>query len=245
VDPEDLVDLFDVAEVDDDLPAASWNVAPTDLVPVVLERLRDDVVVRRLRPLHWGLVPSWSKDTGGGARMINARSETLAEKPAFRKALAARRCLLPADGYYEWYETGARTAKGKPVKQPYFIRRADGEPLAMAGLYEFWKDPAFEGDEAPTGGPRSPWYLSCTVITTAAEDALGTIHERMPMIIGADDWGAWLDPRATDTAAAIELLHVTEPGLLLPYPVSTEVNSVRNNGPQLVEPAEPVEDTGA
>lgn len=232
VDPEELAELFAVAEVDDDLPPASWNVAPTDLVPVVLERLRDDQVVRRLRPLHWGLVPSWSSDISGGARMINARRETLAERPAFRKALAARRCLLPADGYYEWYDTGARTAKGKPVKQPYFIARADGAPLAMAGLYEFWKDPNIEGEAA--------WYLSCTVITTAAEDSLGTIHDRMPMIIDAEDWDAWLDPTATAPDAATTLLQVTQPQLLLPYPVSTEVNSVRNNGPHLVDPAPPV-----
>ncbi len=222
-DPDDLRDAFDVDEIADDLPGPSWNVAPTEQVPVVMERLVQVRPVRKLRPLHWGLVPSWAKDPSIGSRMINARVETIATKPAFRKALGVRRCLLPADGYYEWYDTGQTDAKGKPVKQPYFIHPADG-PLAMAGLYEYWKS------------PTEQWYLSCTVITTEATDALGRIHDRMPMIIDAAVRDRWLDPTLTDTDEAVELLQVVEPGRLLTHPVSTEVGSVRNNGPHLVDP---------
>lgn len=246
-DPDELVELFEVDEVADDLPAASYNVAPTDPVPAVLERkAKDDTAVRpergvtrKLRPLRWGLVPSWAKDRSIGARMINARVESVAYKPAFRKAFAARRCLLPADGYYEWYELeeGAATSTGrrrKPRKQPFFLHRTDGRPLVMAGIYEFWKDPA-------AGGDADPWVLSCSVITTTATDAVGHIHDRMPMVIGPEAWNAWLDPALTDSDAAVELLQVTEAAQLEAYAVSTEVNSVRNNGPDLVRPlpAEP------
>ncbi|HIT74414.1 MAG TPA: SOS response-associated peptidase [Candidatus Avipropionibacterium avicola] len=225
-DPDTLVDAFDVDEVDDDLPGPSWNVAPTDQVPVVMERdsKQADRTVRKLRPLHWGLVPSWAKDPSIGARMINARVETVAEKPAFRKAFAVRRCLLPADGYYEWYDTGEKTPKGKAIKQPYFIHPGGDEPMAMAGLYEYWRSPSQQ------------WYLSCTVITTEATDALGRIHDRMPMTIARAGWSAWLDPERTDPDDAAELLEVVEPARLLSHPVSTEVGSVRNNGPHLVDP---------
>lgn len=222
-DPDELRDIFGVDALDDELPGPSWNVAPTDQVPVVLERMVEDEKVRKLRPLHWGLVPSWAKDPSIGSRMINARVETIATKPAFRKALGVRRCLLPADGYYEWYDTGETTAKGKPVKQPYFIRPADG-PLAMAGLYEYWKS------------PTDQWYLSCTVITTEASDAVGRIHDRMPMTVPAAVRDRWLDPTLTETDDAVELLQVIEPEQLLTHPVSTAVGSVRNNGPQLVDP---------
>ncbi len=147
--------------------------------------------------LRWGLVPSWSKNATGGARMINARFETVADKPAFRKAFRSRRCLLPAAGYYEWYDTGATGPRGKPVKQPYFIHRADSELLVMAGLYEFWRDPA-RSQEADGG-----WLATCTIITTEATDAVGHLHDRMPMVVSADRWDAWLDPRATDARSPI------------------------------------------
>ncbi|MFX4272993.1 SOS response-associated peptidase [Propionibacteriaceae bacterium Y1685] len=231
-DPDLLVEEFEIDEVDDGLPESNWNIAPTDPVPAVLERAADDQVTRKLRPLRWGLVPSWAKDKSIGARMINSRLETVAEKPAFRKAFRSRRCLLPADGYFEWYETerthtSGRNA-GKPIKQPFFIHRADGGRLVMAGLYEFWKDPKLDGDEA--------WWLSCSVITTTATDALGHIHDRMPMVIQQEAWDSWLDPSLTDADAALDLLAVTEADQLQAYAVSTEVNSVRNNGPQLVRP---------
>jgi len=230
--PDELVEMFQVDDVAGDLPPASFNVAPTDPVPAVLERAARDTgeVTRKLRPLRWGLVPSWAKDVSIGSRMINARLETVAEKPAFRKAFAGRRCLLPADGYYEWYLLSDQTdAKGKPKKQPFFIHRGDGGLLVMAGVYEYWKKPDAEPDV-------DPWVLSCSVITTTATDALGHIHDRMPMVIGADAWASWLDPSLTDADAALELLRVTEADQLEAYAVSTQVNSVRNNGAELVLP---------
>ncbi|MGO1974216.1 MAG: SOS response-associated peptidase [Propionibacteriaceae bacterium] len=233
--PDELVEEFEVDQVSDALPGPDWNVAPTVAVPAVLERLDRDSgeVTRKLRPLTWGLVPSWAKEKSIGARMINARYETVAEKPAFRKAFATRRCLLPADGYYEWYTPevadGASSPK-KPKKQPFFIHRSDGQRLAMAGIYEYWRDPDKPRDD------DSAWLRTCTIITTRATDAVGHIHDRMPMIIPDANWGAWLDPRHTDPVAALELLGVTDAHLLEAYAVSTDVNSVRNNTPSLVEP---------
>lgn len=185
--------------------------------------------VRQLRVLRWGLVPSWAKDPSIGSRMINARVESLAEKPAFRKAFARRRCLLPADGYYEWYRVDKKT------KQPYFIHPEDGGVMAMAGLYEFWKDPA-RADDDPL-----KWLVSCTVITTTAQDSLGHIHDRMPVLIGRDHWAEWLDPARTEPGEVRALLAGDRPGGLAAYPVSSEVNSVRNNGPHLLEPQSPDE----
>ncbi|MCW2879922.1 MAG: hypothetical protein JWQ95_4022 [Sphaerisporangium sp.] len=214
---------------------ADYNVAPTKKVYAVLTRPEEPEAggegepepTRQLRVLKWGLVPSWAKDPSIGSRMINARVETLAEKPAFRKAFARRRCLLPADGYYEWYRAD------KKNKQPYFIHPSDGGVMAMAGLYEFWKDPT-RADDDPM-----KWLISCTVITTTAEDALGHIHDRMPVIIGRDRWADWLDPGRTEPGKVLDLLDTGLPSGLAAYPVSSEVNSVRNNGPQLIEPESP------
>lgn len=227
--PDELVEEFEIDEITGEIPAASWNVAPTDQVPVVVER-RDpenaERIVRRLSGFRWGLVPSWAKDIGIGARMINARVETVAEKPAFRKAFSVRRCLIPADGYYEWYTPEQSAASGGPkvAKQPFFIHRGDDLPLVMAGLYEFWKSP----DDA--------WVRSCTIITTSATDALGHIHDRMPMVIGPESWDAWLDPALTEPDQALELLGVTESDQLEAYAVGRAVGNVRNNGPELVVP---------
>jgi putative SOS response-associated peptidase YedK len=164
--------------------------------------------------------------------MINARVETVAEKPAFRKAFAARRCLLPADGFYEWYAMEAPPSGGrtKPLKQPFFIHRFDNKPLIMAGLYEIWRDPAKDRDD------DSAWLRTCTVITTQATDAVGHIHNRMPMVVRREAVNAWLDPDLTDLARVRDLLAVTDSDLLEAYAVSTEVNSVQNNHPGLVEP---------
>jgi len=240
--PEELVEEFEIDEVFAGLPGPDFNVAPTVEVPAVLERTSHDTdqVTRRLTPLVWGLVPSWAKDRSIGSRMINARRETVAEKPAFRKAFSARRCLLPADGYYEWYTSEAatkvlgRTVKAK--KQPFFIHRADGGRLAMAGVYEIWRDPTKDRED------DSAWLRTCTVITTQATDAVGHIHDRMPMVIGRDSWDAWLDPALTDPGRALTLLAVTEPDALEAYAVSTAVNSVKNNDPSLVEPLPDTDD---
>lgn len=215
---------------------ADYNVAPTKDVPAVVERPprghKDADPVRQLRLLRWGLVPSWAKDPSIGNRMINARMETVAEKPSFRRAFAVRRALLPADGYYEWYATDRRNAKGKPIKQPFFIRPRDGGVLAMAGLYEIWRDPT--KDEAADDAFR--W--TCTVLTTSAEDDLGHIHDRMPLIVERDRHHDWLDPRRSEREDLLGLLIPAAPGRLEAYPVSTEVNNARNNGAHLLDPVE-------
>ena len=162
--------------------------------------------------------------------MINARSETVNVKPAFRRAFARRRCLLPADGYYEWYRPGT---DAKAAKQPYYIFRADGAPLAFAGLYELWRNRAFPDDHPDA------WLWTSTIITTSAPDELGRIHDRMPMVIGPARWADWLDPGNSDTGDLLGSLAPASSGGLISRPVSTAVNSVRNNGPRLIEPAEP------
>jgi len=240
--PEDLVEEFQIDEnqVKEAL-APDYNVAPTKSVYAVLERPErpaegdggEPPAARQLRLLTWGLVPFWAKDPAIGNRMINARMETVTEKPAFRRAFAARRCLLPADGYYEWYTTSQKTKSGRPLKQPFFIHPADGSVLAMAGLYEIWRDPA-RADDDPD---RFRW--TCTVLTTSAEDQLGRIHDRMPLLVEPQRYDAWLDPSVSSPADLRALLVPAAPGRLEAYPVSTLVNNVRNNGAELVEPVEP------
>lgn len=240
--PEDLVEEFEVVENHVAEPLEpDYNVAPTKEVYAVLERPdrtgADGVVVagtRQLRTLRWGLVPSWAKDRSIGSRMINARLETAHEKPAFRKAFRARRCLVPADGYYEWYTTEATGKGGKPVKQPYFVRPSDGSLLAMAGLFEIWRDP-----EAAAEDPH-PFLWTCTLLTTTANDELGHIHERMPLMVTPDRYDAWLDPTHDDPDSLRSLLVPAAPGTLEAYPVSRAVSNVRNNGPHLLDPL-PVE----
>ncbi|MBA3781895.1 MAG: SOS response-associated peptidase [Nocardioides sp.] len=235
--PEDLVEEFEIVESRVGAPLEpDYNVAPTKEVYAVLERGArppaegDDSPEppeRQLRVLTWGLVPSWAKDPGIGSRMINARMETVAEKPAYKRAFAVRRCLLPADGYFEWYPTSQLTGAGKPRKQPFFIRPRDGGVLAMAGLYEIWRDPS----KADDADDRFRW--TCTVLTTEAEDSLGHIHDRMPLMVERDRWSDWLDPRV---AGRLDLLVPAAPGGLEAFPVSTAVGNVKNNGPELVEP---------
>jgi putative SOS response-associated peptidase YedK len=240
--PEDLVELFGVARWDaTEALAPDWNVAPTKPVHAVLERAVKEEgpePVRQLRSLRWGLVPSWAKSPEAGARMFNARAETLHEKPAYRRPFAARRCLLPADGYYEWFTPQAApgTPKSRVRKQPYFISRSDGAVLAMAGLYEFWHDRTL-----PEADPAA-WWATCTVITTAAEPGLARIHDRMPLILPADVHRDWLDPRNTDPGQVRALLEPIPPGLLEARPVSPAVGNFRNNGPELTEAVAPQEE---
>ncbi|MEU6312639.1 SOS response-associated peptidase [Streptomyces sp. NPDC047014] len=235
--PEDLSGLFQTAPPDvGEAPEPSWNVAPTDTVWAVLERAdrESGLLERRLRPLRWGLVPSWSKSLADGARMINARVETVHEKPAFRRAFAKRRCLLPADGFYEWQSVPASGA-AKAYKQPYFIRPEGEEVMAMAGLYEFWRDPAVADDDAPTA-----WWATCTIITTEATDSAGRVHPRMPLALAPADYEAWLDPSHEDPEELRALLAAPAGGRLDVRAVSTAVNNVRNNGPELLaEPSAP------
>ncbi|MEK2475101.1 SOS response-associated peptidase [Streptomyces noursei] len=254
--PEDLVGIFDVQQWQPtETLAPSWNIAPTANVQAVLERpLKGEAAaafppgpVRQLRTLKWGLVPSWAKSPEGAARMINARAETVHEKPSFRQAFAARRCLLPGDGYFEWV-TGAaereleeQGRKKRPRKQPYFVTPADGSVMAMAGLYEFWRDRTLPGDH-----PLA-WWVTCTVVTTEAETTplagatgddgprtLADIHPRMPLVLPPDRWDAWLDPARTDPDDLRALLAPPPPGLMRAHPVPTGVSNVRNNGPELV-----------
>jgi len=215
-----------------------YNVAPTKPVYAVMTRkprpetsTADAKPERELRVVRWGLVPSWAKDISIGSKMINARAETVSEKPSFRSAFAKRRCLLPADGYYEWQPPPAGT---KGPKQPYFICKRDHGPLAFAGLYELWRDRSFQGDDP------AAWLWTATVITTTAPDELGEIHDRMPMVIDQASWTDWLDPANTDTADVRALLAPAATTGLISYPVALLVNSVRNNGPELIEQADPV-----
>ena len=239
--PEDLAEEFEIdrARVSETVATPlepDWNVAPTKPVYAVLDRPEREgsPAERQLRVLRWGLVPFWAKDPSIGNRMINARMETVTQKPAFRRAFAKRRCLLPADGYYEWYATEQVTSAGKPVKQPFYIRPADGSVLAMAGLYEIWKDPTREDDDPE----RFRW--TCTVLTTTAEDAVGHIHDRMPLLVEPERRAEWLSSDV-DVDRAATLLVPAAPGRLEAYPVSTEVNNVRHNGPELAEPLPPAD----
>ncbi len=234
--PDRLIEIFEVDEVrDQEAPVGAdglaqwsrprWNIAPTDSVPSVLERASQDGDVRLLTGLRWGLVPSWSTSASQAARLINARLETVASKPSFRKALAARRCLLPADGYYEWQP---RRAGSRSYKQPFYISPESGL-LVMAGLYEFWRDAT---------SPSADWLVTCAIITTAATDELGHVHDRMPVQVPRANWDAWLDPAMTDPSVARSLVEVPAPGGMLVRPVSTRVNSVANDGPDLIEAVE-------
>ncbi|MGX1267576.1 SOS response-associated peptidase [Streptomyces phaeoluteigriseus] len=237
--PEDLVQHFRVDDLRvEETLAPSWNVAPTDDVWAVLERTprgEDDAAParRELRPLRWGLVPSWAKDVKTGARMINARVETLHEKPAFRSAFTRRRCILPADGFYEWQQVEAEDT-GRTRKQPYFIHPEDGQGMALAGLYEYWRDPRVKRDDDP-----SAWLMTCTIITTDAKDTAGRVHPRMPLALTGDHYDAWLDPAHQDPDELRSLLGRPADGHLDVRPVSPAVNNVRNNGPHLLDPVTP------
>ncbi|WP_250444466.1 SOS response-associated peptidase [Actinotalea sp. C106] len=250
---QDLADTFEIAPgaVAGDaagLPP-SWNLAPTDPVRIVVERAprresgdaagadhpRDAPPggERSLRLARWGLVPGWAKDPSVGARMINARSESLVDKPAFRKALAVRRCLVPAEGYYEWQQPAAGTPRRTP-KQPFWIHPAQDEPIAFAGLYEFWRDRS-RADDDP-----GRWLVTTTIVTTAAEGDLAAIHDRRPVVLPRSAWDGWLSPDQQDPKAAVDLLGRTPPALL-PTAISTAVNKVGTDGPELLVP---VEETG-
>ncbi len=248
--PEDLVEEFEVDEdrtgeagrsilVTPQSPPAGrpdFNIAPTKQAPVVLTRaVRGDAEAapkRQLRLLTWGLVPSWSKDAKVGVRMTNARSESLLDKSSFSRAAASRRCLVPALGWYEWQVSPvAFDAKGKPRKQPFFVRRADGAPLAMAGLYEFWRDGTLAEDDP------NAWLTTYAIITSAAEPGLDRIHDRQPLVLERENWGDWLDPAQTDRSAVKAYLEFAQPGRFDAYPVGTAVNSSGNNGEHLLLPA--------
>jgi putative SOS response-associated peptidase YedK len=210
-------------------PDADYNVAPTKRIFAVLERpaREEEPQARELRVLRWGLVPSWAKEASIGSRMINARAETVAVKPAYRRAFAKRRCIIPADGYYEWQ---AISDGGKKRKQPYFIYRSDGGSLAFAGIYELWRDESLPDDH------ERAWLWTAAIITTQAADEVGEIHDRMPMVITPEHWADWLDPGNTEPGQLQAAMLPAMAGGLTSRPVSMAVNSVRNNGPDLIKP---------
>lgn len=221
-----LVEEFLVEQASDEELGPDYNVAPSKRVYVVAQRPSDAEGAaprRALAVAKWGLVPSWAKDPAIGNRLINARVETADAKPSFRKAFAARRCLVPATGFYEWYSP----VEGGGRKQPFFIHHPQGSTLALAGIFEFWRDPGADAAE--------PWLMTMAVLTTTATDALGRIHERSPLPLPRDAWAAWLDP-GTGRAELQDVLAANESRLLVAYPVRTLVNNVRNNGPELLEP---------
>lgn len=222
-DPAEVARIFDAESTVDPEDAASaprFNVAPTDPLTVVIERPAEGRVVEQHR---WGLIPSFSKSAKSGARIINARAETAATSPAFRTSFVKRRAIVPSDGFYEWRRSG-------PVKQPFFLHPPQDAVLAMAGLWAVWKDP-------DTG----VWVPSAAVITTAANRFVSSIHDRMPVLLPREVWDDWLDPAVDDLDYLRSLLEPAPDDVLDMYPVSTAVNSVRNQGPNLLEPIEEVE----
>jgi putative SOS response-associated peptidase YedK len=228
--PDDLVVEFEAVRAEGQSPLpADYNVAPTKDVYVVRHKKERDAEGRptggghrELRSVRWGLVPSWAKDASVGNRMLNARVESLTDKPAFRTAARTRRCLVPADGWYEWAKR-----LDTPAKQPYFITPQDGSVLAFAGLWEVW-------------GRGEDRLYTCTVVTAPAVGALTEIHERMPLVLPPDRWAAWLDPGREDVE---DLAAPTPPEVVEALelrPVSTAVNNVAHNGPELLARAESV-----
>ena len=203
-------------------PGGRYNLAPQQSGLVVVERPEEG---RAIAAYRWGLVPSWARDARIGSRLINARAETVATTAAFRSAFQKRRCLVPADAFYEW----ERVAES--IRQPNLIRRADGEPMAFAGLWSPWRDPA---------EPESDWIRTFTIVTTTANATLAPIHDRMPVILAPSDWGAWLDPGTPDPGALRDLLRPAPDDLLIRYPVTKRVNNARNDGPDLVVPLGPL-----
>lgn len=224
---EEIANYFD-ATVDTESPPQNFNVAPTNDVLAVVASGEDE---RAVRAFHWGLVPIWAKDAKIASSMINARSETIAEKAAFKGVFKKHRCIIPMDGFYEWQAATADSplnAKGKPVKQPMFIHRVDGEPLAVAGLWSAWRPKDSE--------PETPWLHTCTVITTAANTTMTPVHDRMPAILPATLWQQWLDPAEADIEALRAMLVPAPDSLLTMHKVSTDVNNVRNRDSSLVDP---------
>lgn len=222
-DPAEVARIFDAeSRVDKDSDDAQprYNVAPTQPLTVVLRRADEGRVVEQVR---WGLIPSFSKSAKGGARMINARAETAASSGAFRSSFSKRRCIVPSDGFYEWRRTGG-------PKQPFFLHPPKGAVLAMAGLWAVWKDPE-------TG----LWVPSAAVVTTEANGMVSQIHDRMPVLLPREAWDDWLDPDVDDRDYLQSLLEPAPDDVLEMYPISTSVNNVRNEGPDLLLPAEEVE----
>jgi putative SOS response-associated peptidase YedK len=201
----DLVEIFELLREPELSPR--YNIAPTQRIAVV----RQDGKTRELSLMRWGLVPVWSKDPKAGPPLINARAETVATKPSFRTALKHRRCLIPADGFYEWQKTNSKT------KIPHYIRMAKDHPFAFAGLWDRWRN----GDAEP--------LESCTIVTTEANELMRSLHDRMPVILPEENYAQWLDPKNEDVPALQSLLRPYPPAEMTAFPISTLVNSPRND----------------
>ena len=212
-------EYFDSAPWDDDWNPR-FNIAPTQLVPVIRQNPKEPV--RELSLMRWGLIPSWAKDSSVTASMINARSETASTKPAFRDALKSRRCLIPADGFYEWMRTGK-------AKQPYCFEVGEGELFAFAGIWDRWKEPS------------GNWVKSCSILTTTPNAATSAIHDRMPVILDPDSYDLWLDPGMRDVAAASDLLKPYDARLMRCFPIGTRINHVANDDEECSRSVEPAE----
>lgn len=222
----DLADHFGALPPDEPGPEPRYNVAPTDDILVVRGT---EGGVRRVEAFHWGLVPWWAEDTKVGGRMINARAETLATKGAFKAAFAARRALVPADGFYEW-----AVIDGTKRKQAYFVHHPEGEPYAFAGLWEQWRGRDQDGSDP---------LRSATIVTTTANGAMSDIHERMPVVLPRSAWDEWLDLTNHDVAALERLLAPAPDAVTVLRPVGAGVGNVRNDGPDLIVEAEPTPPT--
>jgi putative SOS response-associated peptidase YedK len=250
--PRLLAEHFAVDDVHVEETEPSYNVAPTDPILVVRQREARDGRLGRpgaqetelaestrrgrrvLSRVRWGLIPSWSKDASSGYKMINARAESLSSKSAYKRAFEKHRCLIPADGFYEWKVIAPpSTPKGRPRKQPVFVHRRDGEPMAMAGLWASWKVP--EGVEG-LGEQDDGWLRSAVIITTRPNGLLEPIHDRMPALLPESAWASWLDPEQHDLDALSELLVPAPDDALELWPVGPLVNKPDNNGPELVTP---------
>jgi putative SOS response-associated peptidase YedK len=203
----------------------SWNVAPTDQVLGLTARHdgADGELTRTLRAYRWGLIPSWAKDAASGSRLFNARGETVSTRPSFREAFKARRIIVPADGFYEWRKQHSGS------KQPHYFTRTDGEPMALAGVAEWWRDKQ---------GPNAPAIHSCSIITTTASQDMDGIHDRMPVVLSPDVFDIWLDPEAEDVNELMALVRAAPVGTVTHHAVSQRVGSVRNNDPELIAPIE-------
>jgi putative SOS response-associated peptidase YedK len=235
--PQLLVDRFGVEETTVESREPDYNVTPRSIVPIVRDRPprkgAEGPTRRVLSMVRWGLVPSWAEGTAIGDKLINARAETITEKPAYKRAFARRRCIVPADAFYEWRPSKAASTK-RPPRQPYLVHRRDGEPMAFAGLWEIWRDPAVGDDDDPDA-----WVRSCVIVTTRANDLLRPIHERMPVMLDESDWDRWLDPATADLGELEALLQPASDEWLEVYPVSTRVNSPDNNDSGLIERVAP------
>jgi putative SOS response-associated peptidase YedK len=214
-----LAEQLEANPFDDDWEPR-YNIAPTQSVPVIRQHPKEPCRVLSL--MRWGLIPSWAKDMSGSASMINARSETAAVKPAFRDPIRFRRCLVPADGFYEWRRTGT-------TKQPFCFEVNEGELFAFAGLWDGWKDPSGE------------WIRSCSILTTTPNAVTSQVHDRMPAILKRNDYDLWLDPGMTNIAAISGLMKPFDARSMRSYPVGSQVNQVQNDDPGCSAPREIVE----